>query len=73
MKNCDKAKSGRKDFLDHCLAEKAFFRQGILGKMYGKEAMRGKESKKRLIAKLMPIICVKGVVLKRPCKRPCAG
>jgi hypothetical protein len=47
MKNCNKGKSGRKYFLDHCLAEKecAFFRQGMLRKMYGKGAMKGKKSK----------------------------
>jgi hypothetical protein len=49
MKNCKgKGKSGRKDFLVHCLAEKecALFRQGMLRKMYEKGAMKGKKSKK---------------------------
>jgi hypothetical protein len=48
VKNCSKGKSGRKDFLDHSLAEKeyAFFRQGVLRKMYGKEATKEKISKK---------------------------
>jgi hypothetical protein len=48
VKNCNKGKSGRRNFLDHCLAEKecAFFRQEMLRKMYGKEAMKAKESKK---------------------------
>ncbi len=54
--------------MDHCLAEKecAFFRQGILRKMYRKEATRGKESKKGLIAKLMQIMCVKGSCFETP-------
>jgi hypothetical protein len=48
LKNCNKGKSGKKNFLDCWLVEKecAFFRQGMLQKMYGKEAMREKESKK---------------------------
>jgi hypothetical protein len=48
VKNCNKGKRGRKDFLDHWLAEKecAFFRQGVLPKMYGKRAMKKKKSKK---------------------------
>jgi hypothetical protein len=48
VKNCNKGKSGRKDLLDHWLAEKegAFFRQGMLRKMYGKEATKEKKSKK---------------------------
>jgi hypothetical protein len=48
VKNCNKGKIGRKDFLDHWLAEKdcAFFRQGMLRKMCGKEATKKKKSKK---------------------------
>jgi hypothetical protein len=48
VKNCNKGKSGRKDFLDHWLAEKegAFFRQRLLRKMYGKEATKEKKCKK---------------------------
>jgi hypothetical protein len=46
VKNCNKGKSERKGFLDHWLAEKecAFFRQGILRKMYEKEAMKKNKS-----------------------------
>jgi hypothetical protein len=48
VKNRNRGKSRRKDFLDHWLAEKecAFFRQGVLRKMYGKRAMKKKKSKK---------------------------
>jgi hypothetical protein len=48
MKNFNKGKSGKKDFLNTCPAEKecAFFLQGMLQKMYGKGAMKGKKSKK---------------------------
>jgi hypothetical protein len=48
VKNCNKGKSGRKDFLDRWLAEKerAFFRQKVLRKMYGKGAMKKKKDKK---------------------------
>jgi hypothetical protein len=48
VKNCNKGKSRRKDLLDHWLAEKecAFFRQGMLRKMYGKKATKEKKSKK---------------------------
>jgi hypothetical protein len=48
VKNFNKEKSGRKDFLDHWLAEKgcAFSRQGMLRKMNGKEAIKGKKGKK---------------------------
>jgi hypothetical protein len=48
MKNCNKGKSGKKDFLDNCPAEKerAFFRQRMLRKMYGKEATKKKKSRK---------------------------
>ncbi len=47
MKSCNKGKS-RRNFLDHCPAEKecAFFRQGMLRKMYGKKAKPGKKGKK---------------------------
>jgi hypothetical protein len=39
VKNCNKGKSARKDFLDRWLAEKecAFFRQRVLQKYTGKE------------------------------------
>jgi hypothetical protein len=48
VKNCNKGKNGRKGFLDHWLAKEecAFFRQGILRKMFEKEAMKKKKSKK---------------------------
>jgi hypothetical protein len=48
MKNCNKGKSGKRDFLDYCLAEKehAFFQQRMSRKMYGKGAIQGKKSKK---------------------------
>jgi hypothetical protein len=48
MKNCNKGKSGKRGFLDHCLAEKeqAFFRQRMLQKMYGKEQNRKRKAKR---------------------------
>jgi hypothetical protein len=48
VNNCNTRKSGRKDLLDYWLAEKegAFFRQGMLRKMYGKEATKEEKSKK---------------------------
>jgi hypothetical protein len=48
VKNRNKGKSERKDLLGHWLAEKecAFFWQGALRKMYGKEAMKKEKSKK---------------------------
>jgi hypothetical protein len=48
VKNCNRGKSGRKDFLDLWLAEKegAFFWQRLLRKMYRKEATKEKKSKK---------------------------
>ncbi len=48
VKNCNKGKSGSKDFLGHYLAEKegAFFRQRMLRKMHGERAMKKKKSKK---------------------------
>jgi hypothetical protein len=48
VKNCNKGKSGRKDFLDRWLAEKegTFFRQRVLRKMYGKGTVKKKKSKK---------------------------
>jgi hypothetical protein len=54
VKNCNKGKSGRKDFLDRWLAEKecAFFRQEILRRMYEKEAAKKKKSQEGLIEKL---------------------
>jgi hypothetical protein len=47
VKNCNKGKSGKK-ISDCWLAEKegAFFRQGVLRKMYGKEAVKKKKNKK---------------------------
>jgi|LakMenE01Jun11ns_1017448.scaffolds.fasta_scaffold7754907_1 hypothetical protein len=54
MKNCNKGKSGRRNFLDHCLAEKecAFFSaQGMLQKMYGK-GQNQEEEQNGLIAKI---------------------
>jgi hypothetical protein len=48
MKNGNKGKSRKKDFLANCPAEKerAFFRQWMLRKLYGKEATKKKKSKK---------------------------
>jgi hypothetical protein len=48
MKNCNKEKSGKNDFLDNCPAEKSvhFFGKGCLQKLYRKGAMKGKKSKK---------------------------
>jgi hypothetical protein len=48
MKSCNRGKSGRRNFLDHCLAEKecAFFRQGMLQKMYGKEQNQERKAKR---------------------------
>jgi hypothetical protein len=48
MKNYNNGKSGKKDFLDYCPAEKSmhFFRQRILQKMYGKEQYRERKAKK---------------------------
>jgi hypothetical protein len=48
VKNRNKGKSGREDFLDRWLTEKeyAFFQQGVLRKMYGKEAMKKEKSEK---------------------------
>ncbi len=45
VKNCNKGKSGRKDFLDHWLAEKegAFFGKGHCEKCTGKEQWRREE------------------------------
>jgi len=53
MKSCNKGKSGRRNFLDQCPAEKecAFFRQGMFRKMYGKEQNQ-KEEQKGLSAKI---------------------
>jgi hypothetical protein len=47
VKNCNKGKSGKKDF-GSLIGKKegAFFRQGVLRKMYGKRAMKKKKSKK---------------------------
>jgi hypothetical protein len=47
VKNHNKGKSGREDFLDHWLAEKeyAYFQQGVRN-MYGKEAMKKEKSEK---------------------------
>jgi hypothetical protein len=48
MKSCNNGKSGRRNFLDHCPAEKefAFFRQGMLRKMYGKEQNQERKAKR---------------------------
>jgi hypothetical protein len=53
VKNYNKGKSGRKGFWidDWQKKEGAFFRQGILRKMYGKSSEE-KEEQKGLIAKL---------------------
>ncbi len=54
MKNCDERKSGRKDFLDHWLAEKegALFRQKVVAKNVRERNNKGKEKEEGLIAKL---------------------
>jgi hypothetical protein len=48
IKNCNKGKSGKRDSLDKLSGRKecAFFRQRMLRKMYGKEAMKEVKSKK---------------------------
>jgi hypothetical protein len=48
MKNCNKGKSGRRDFLDHCLAEKecAFFLARDVAKNVWERARPGKKSRK---------------------------
>ncbi len=52
--------------------EGAFFRQGVLRKMYRKEAMREKEEQKGLIAKIkMPIILIKGSCVETPLYTMC--
>jgi hypothetical protein len=60
--------------LNRWLAEKegAFFRQGVLRKMYEKEAMRKKEEQKGLIAKIkMPMIFIKGSCVETPLYTMC--
>jgi hypothetical protein len=53
MKNCNKGKSGKRDFLDYCPAEKSmhFFGKGNCEKCAGKSNTE-KEKQKGLIAKI---------------------
>ncbi len=53
MKNCNKGKSGKRDFLDHCLAERAcIFSAKDVAKNVRERAKTGKEKQKGLIAKI---------------------
>jgi hypothetical protein len=53
MKNCNIGKSGKRDFLDYCPAEKSMhFSAKDIAKNIREETIPGKESKKGLIAKI---------------------
>jgi hypothetical protein len=51
MKNCNKGKSGRKDFLDHCLAEKecTFFSARDVAKNVWERSNEGRGKQEGLI------------------------
>jgi hypothetical protein len=68
MKKGRKGKSGERGFWIKLAGRKecAFFRQRMLRKMYGKEAMKEEKSKKGKLQKLMPIIYVKGSCFETP-------
>jgi hypothetical protein len=54
MKNCNNGKSGKRDFLDYCPAEKSmhFFGKGYCEKCTRKEQYQERKAKKGLIAKI---------------------
>jgi hypothetical protein len=73
VENRNKGKSGRKDF-GWMTGKKggAFFRQGVLRKMCGKEAVKKKKEQKRVNCKIkMPMIFVKGSCYETPLYTMC--